>query len=33
MVKLLKAAEPKTSIQEVIDILEPAPGLPANTPF
>ncbi|CAB4149565.1 hypothetical protein UFOVP546_8 [uncultured Caudovirales phage] len=32
-VKLLKAAEPKTYIQEVIDIVTPAPGLPSDTPF
>jgi hypothetical protein len=32
-VTLTKAAEPKTSIDEVINILEPAPGLPTHTPF
>jgi hypothetical protein len=33
LVELVKAAEPKASIQEVIDILEPAPGLPKDLPF
>jgi hypothetical protein len=33
LVSLVKAAEPKTSIQEVIDIVAPAPGLPKDLPF
>jgi hypothetical protein len=32
-VKLLKAAEPKTYIEEVANILAPAPGLPEDLPF
>jgi hypothetical protein len=32
-VKLLKGAEPKTSIDEVINIVAPAPGLPEDLPF
>ena len=32
-VKLLKAAEPKSSIEEVINIMSPAPGLPEDLPF
>jgi hypothetical protein len=32
-VKLLKAGEPKTSIEEVINIVAPAPGQSADAPF
>jgi hypothetical protein len=33
LVELVKAAEPKTSIEEVINIVAPAPGLPKDLPF
>ena len=32
-VELIKAAEPKSSIEEVINIVAPAPGLPKDLPF
>ena len=32
-VKLLKAAEAKSSIEEVTNIMSPAPGLPEDLPF
>jgi folate-binding Fe-S cluster repair protein YgfZ len=35
LVELIKAAEPKTStpIEDIIKIMEPAPGIPQNNPF
>ena len=35
LVELTKAAEPKSStpIEDIINILEPAPGIPQNNPF